>query len=230
MAITKVQNKVIQSLMSFGDNTVTLDSSVTAGNLIIVSLPSTEQTPVVSDSQGNTYTQIAANKLYYTVATSSGSLTVTVFLLGVSFYTGDVAEFSGVNTLDVTTDSGAYRVYTAPGTLTLTTGTPSQADYLAIGHGTTSVVYGALPFPNYETLSAPFSLLSRSGDLMAHFHYVYSIGSDGVADNFSLAYTQLPWDWGNVHLITTVFKYVAPPSPCTKIRGKCKIRGKVFIR
>lgn len=113
MAITIVQHK--STAASTASVALAFTSNVTAGNLIVAcaSLYAGDTLNTPTDSQGNTYTLAVAKNpgtsgtpsqtnIYYAVAGSSGTLTVTATQNATDCLHLHLYEVSGVNTLDKT--------------------------------------------------------------------------------------------------------------------------------
>jgi hypothetical protein len=197
----------------------TLSSSVTSGNLIVVSVSGWPNLPAatpVTDSLGNTYS-IAGNVLvsngaysaiYYAKNVRAGTDTVTVNTVKTGGQISMVvAEFSGVDTLSpLDRTAGTVGSGTAPSSGTMT---PTLSGELVIGSGT----HNGSTITSSGTGFSMIAIATEDSNTHQPLAMEYKVLSDAAqtSSTFSLA-SGYPWTQNG-----TLFKTASPPHTLSSI-------------
>lgn len=151
-----VQAKGAQSTGSVSSLSVTLPTSVTKGNLILVYVPVFGTPTGVTDSQGNTYTQdtptpggTTRSYIYRTIPSASGPLTVTVS--GSSIYVNIYVE-------EWATNGGTVSVDGTPRVATGTSATPAAGSITLGGNDLVASCVALSANPGTVTPGSGFTL------------------------------------------------------------------------
>ncbi|OGZ54738.1 MAG: hypothetical protein A3B25_01620 [Candidatus Ryanbacteria bacterium RIFCSPLOWO2_01_FULL_48_26] len=168
-----------------------LNSSVTAGNLLVLTVDTNSSTAAlsISDNRGNTWstannnsTAAGTQSIFYASNAASGVTNVTVTITNWSdaFRSCELAEYSGVTSLDAATSANGTGMF-----LSSTTSTANFGNELIIGAGST-------PSCSSCTFSAGpgFIIVSASSKSFQEYMAIVSTGAHSATANIS---TSTPW-------------------------------------
>jgi hypothetical protein len=223
--ITFVQ---IESAENSFTNAQVVEMTVAEGNSLIIFASQGEGTiSSITDNGGNTY-ELASSvgvgfntrKVYIAKNINGGTLTITMSLASSTFSSYmRIMEFTETNTFNNLVEDN----------VTLTTGVNN------ISYSVTNAVQPALllyweTYSNAgfgsQTWDASYTNVFSGGTERIYYKVVSTTGAQAYSKTFTTP--SLGAGVGYTSYLSA-FYYVTPPR-CVKIRGKCKLRGKIQIR
>lgn len=214
-----VQTKTTAAGATANTSVVAFDTSVVAGNLIIVATQYYHgaATPTCADSRGTAYTRVQQDffdsthlAVFYGVAPSSGANTVTVSAASSGFWITAIHEFSDVGAFDASVGASFDSSSSPQNSGNLTT---SQAGDL---------LFGAIAgYHNGSTFTT-----SSGGDTLATFtngadalETQYRLG--GAAGTDSMNFAQSGNDHGGILLLA----FLPIPAPTSALKRNANLNG-----
>lgn len=209
--------------------------TVSENNMIFLVVDGAEQLsfpydfvyPTLSDDKGNSYIYIGrydGQDFYYVKYTQSGETIISANYGSLVFHGGfGVLEFSNGNTLDQKNGESENLIV---GTNVVSLSTPpttvAEEGVLYTWRGFIGGTYTA--DPSYTLLA---TITSTNG--LSTRVYLKNVLSTGIQNYTGSATIISPTFEYLYHQIFT-FSYETPINPCTKLRGKCKLRGNIKIK